>query len=281
MKSYRYVDEDEFYFTTSLKQIALIRDRVVFLADLLNSISGLGKPGKELNLNWSSRMRAIYTLFSAGLLTPQEAFRLIKNNYLKGADETVEIIPLSISSPVDQILHEEDEDITRIHQGETDTVEFKSSWRYSLDAKRADPRLSFEIMKTISAFMNTGGGRVYIGIGNDGTVLGLDSTDFLILKKGSLNSMIDQLKLSIDEMFDQMIGSDKIPLRIIINRYIENKPVLIMEIKSSTKPVYITHEGSEHFCVRSSASTRSLSPSQTHSYIMNHPAFGYTDSGEQ
>ncbi len=54
-----------------------------------------------------------------------------------------------------------------IESGETDSVEFKSTWRYNLSTKQPDRRLVTSVLKTIAAFLNTEGGTLVIGV-NDG-----------------------------------------------------------------------------------------------------------------
>ena len=68
-----------------------------------------------------------------------------------------------------------------IYEGET--TEFKSC------CNTARASLPNDLWKTISAFANTRGGDIYLGVADDGTIIGLDSSQLDALQK-DLSSMI-------------------------------------------------------------------------------------------
>ena len=60
-------------------------------------------------------------------------------------------------------------------QGESATLEFKSSLRWNLrEDRKDDKRITHAALKTIAAFLNTDGGDLLIGVADDGTALGID-----------------------------------------------------------------------------------------------------------
>ncbi len=61
-----------------------------------------------------------------------------------------------------------------IATGESQTVEFKSSWRWNVKASMVDPALEHVVVKTVCGFLNAEGGQLLIGVDDDGVVLGLD-----------------------------------------------------------------------------------------------------------
>jgi predicted HTH transcriptional regulator len=61
----------------------------------------------------------------------------------------------------------------RIKTRESSNVELKSSFRYDIKNKKPNPKMEKIIAKTISAFMNSEGGRLFIGVDDEGNVVGL------------------------------------------------------------------------------------------------------------
>jgi len=69
-----------------------------------------------------------------------------------------------------------------IDKGENDLIEFKSSLRWDYRQDKVNKALETVIVKTISAFLNTEGGMLFIGIDDDGNTLGLEN-DYITLSK--------------------------------------------------------------------------------------------------
>jgi ATP-dependent DNA helicase RecG len=86
-----------------------------------------------------------------------------------------------------------------ISQGESETVEFKKS-----------PGESKEIIKTISAFTNTKGGKIFIGISNSGKALGVE------IGKDTVERLVNQITQNIDPKIHPHITTDKINAQQII-----------------------------------------------------------------
>ena len=70
---------------------------------------------------------------------------------------------------------QEAEILSLICKGESETLEFKSSLRWDMKNSKKDIKLEEVIIKTIAAFNNSEGGILLIGVGDDGSILGLDS----------------------------------------------------------------------------------------------------------
>ena len=58
--------------------------------------------------------------------------------------------------------------------GENEKLELKSTLRYDIRENTVNKKLEFVIAKTISAFLNSEGGILIIGVDDDGNALGLD-----------------------------------------------------------------------------------------------------------
>jgi len=94
-----------------------------------------------------------------------------------------------------------------ISQGESETVEFKKSIS---EGK--------EIIKTISAFANTKGGRIFVGTSNSGKVLGVE------IGKDTIERLTNQITQNTDP---------KVHPHIIIEK-INDKQVIIVKVKESS-----------------------------------------------
>src|SRR5208283_3043698 len=69
-----------------------------------------------------------------------------------------------------------------IAQGESDSLEFKSSFRWDLRENKVNRALEGVVLKTIAGYMNGNGGTLLIGVADDGRVVGLGH-DYPTLKK--------------------------------------------------------------------------------------------------
>ena len=87
-----------------------------------------------------------------------------------------------------------------------------------------------DILKTVIAFANTSGGKIYIGIDDDGKVLGVQRLDTDILKLS--NSIRDSIKPDIT-----LFAS-------ILVEKIDSKDVIVVDVqKGASSPYYLTDKG--------------------------------------
>ena len=62
-----------------------------------------------------------------------------------------------------------------IKQGESKTLEFKSTLRWNLrEDRKDDKRITHAALKTIAAFLNTEGGDLLLGVADDGAIVGIE-----------------------------------------------------------------------------------------------------------
>src|SRR5690625_6416401 len=71
-----------------------------------------------------------------------------------------------------------------INEGESSILEFKSTLRWNIRESRHDKKMEEVIMKSIVAFANGEGGKLLIGVADDGEILGLQN-DYNTLKNRS------------------------------------------------------------------------------------------------
>jgi type I restriction enzyme R subunit len=61
-----------------------------------------------------------------------------------------------------------------IENDEDDAVEFKSTARWDIREQRRNSALEDAIVKTVAAFLNTEGGDLLLGVGDDGSIVGIE-----------------------------------------------------------------------------------------------------------
>lgn len=141
-----------------------------------------------------------------------------------------------------------------ILNGETETVEFKSTLRFDLKQGVVNKKLEYVIVKTIAAFMNTEGGTLFIGVDDNQSITGLDA-DIQTLPKKNL----DGFELHLIEIITKHIGADLSQHIKISFPEIEGSAVCMVKVSKSSKPVFTVHEGKEDFFKRVGCSSRPLS----------------------
>lgn len=145
-----------------------------------------------------------------------------------------------------------------IRTGESQTVELKSTARWNLHTHQADPKLEHVIVKTVCGFLNSEGGSLFIGVADDGTVLGLDD-DLSTLGKGDL----DRYQLFLRDLLTSGLTTSTASTVRIGFEQIAGSRVCHVSVAASGRPVFAQPvkgagtAGSE-FWVRVGNSTRQL-----------------------
>lgn len=145
-----------------------------------------------------------------------------------------------------------------IGNGESNEVEFKSSLRVNQHTGQRDPRMELAVLKTIAAFLNTSGGKLVVGVRDDGTPLGVDADDFV-------NE--DKMSLHLVNLVNGRMGPQAMAFANIHFDDYEDCRVMVVQCHKSGKPVFVKDGEHEHFYIRTGPSSTQLSPSQTQDYI--------------
>ena len=152
-----------------------------------------------------------------------------------------------------------------IDNGENDKVEFKSSLRYDYRRQASNKELEMAIIKTISAFLNSYGGKLVIGVDDSGEILGLEKDYISFQKKNSdgfLLALSNKINITIGKGFHQYIKTTIV--------HIDGKEICLVDVKPSKKPVFIKHNKEELFFIRTSASSQPLGLKESYEYIQSH-----------
>src|SRR5438093_77943 len=151
-----------------------------------------------------------------------------------------------------------------IKRGESKTLEFKSTLRWSLkDGRQDDKGVTHAVLKTLAAFLNTEGGDLLIGVADDGAVVGIEQdqleTDDKFMRhlaQVARNGLGDRAGTCID------------PAAQIV----QGRTVCVVSCQRSPEPVFLKWKGMEaspegDFYVRSGPGTVKLPPGSAWEYI--------------
>ena len=147
--------------------------------------------------------------------------------------------------------------------GESNIVEFKSTIRWNMRRKCHDKEIENEVLVAIASFCNTKGGDLLIGIGNDGSILGIkqdgfDSNDAFLLHLRNL--ITNRLIPNIVEFVEyKMVSYD-------------NKSICHISCKPSSKDVWFKADKNtpSQFFIRHGPSTTRLDGPEAMEYIRDH-----------
>lgn len=156
------------------------------------------------------------------------------------------------------VASEEDTLESRISRGESMQAEFKSTLRVNLHTGQNDPKIEHAVLKTLAAFLNSRGGTLFVGIKDDGEIVGLGNDNF---------ADEDKMALHLDNLIKTQLGGSVFARVKPTFAEVGGKRFLAIECAASDKPVFLKSAGGEEFYIRAGASSPALPASHTHEYI--------------
>jgi type I restriction enzyme R subunit len=147
---------------------------------------------------------------------------------------------------------------------ESTTLEFKSSLRWNVRDGRMDERVvTHAVLKTIAAFLNTQGGDLLIGVGDDRGVLGIEHDQL---------ESDDQFMRHLAQVVRNALGDRAGTCINPTTQIVQGKTVCLVSCQRSPEPVFLKWKGTEEqpggdFFVRSGPTTDRLPPDSARRYI--------------
>ncbi len=146
-----------------------------------------------------------------------------------------------------------------IGQGENDNLEFKSTFRWDIRQAKKNPAIEHAALKSITAFLNSEGGDLLVGVADDGSIIGVETDSF---------ANDDKFLLHVWNLIKTSIGQDVSPYIKTTLDKIDGKTVCRVNCKRSPKPVFLRQSGfDEVFYIRIGPSSGSLEISEALKYI--------------
>ena len=169
---------------------------------------------------------------------------------------------------IEIINNEEKTSITDfIKNGETKNTEFKSSLRYCLKSKKAEKYIEHSAIKNVCAFLNSNGGKLIIGLADDGEIIELENTDFTTFKEQDKK---DAFLKHLDNLISKYFGNN-LSLNLAVEfEQIESKIVCEIDIlPNNIGPIFLKNpekNNSEEFYIRRNASAVALNMDEFYKY---------------
>ena len=160
--------------------------------------------------------------------------------------------------------------IELLRVGESQTVEFKSTARWNLHADKPDKKMEHVITKTVCGFLNAQGGKLLIGVDDDGNVVGLGSDLQTLGRKGNK----DGYELFLRQLLDDSLSVPTAGIVHVSFESVAGEDICVVSAASSGKPVFAKpHEGGRghsEFWVRIGNATKQLHGDDMLEYRTNH-----------
>ncbi len=174
--------------------------------------------------------------------------------------QTISIGQVSVSTTVDLM--------DMIQSGEHGFLEFKSTMRWNWKENKLDKKMEEIILKTISAFSNAEGGKLLIGVTDEGEILGLES-DYNTFKEANKDHFELHLRNIVNNAFGKEFTATSLHVRFPI---VNEGEICEIDIKASNKPLYleVSDKGGtmqKKFYIRSGNTSQELDIQETASYI--------------
>lgn len=155
-----------------------------------------------------------------------------------------------------------------IASGEHGFLEFKSTMRWNWRENRLDKKMEEIILKTISAFANAEGGKLLIGVTDDGELLGLE-LDYNTMKEGNKDHFELHLRNIVNHAFGKNFGAINMRVRFPIINDVE---ICEIDIKPTINPIYLTVPdrngvSQKKFFIRSGNTSQELDIAESAAYI--------------
>jgi uncharacterized membrane protein YeaQ/YmgE (transglycosylase-associated protein family) len=151
-----------------------------------------------------------------------------------------------------------------ISEGETSSVEFKSTARVNLHTGGRDDKIELVVAKTVAGFLNSDGGLLIIGVDDSGRALGLDK-DLATMKEPDH----DRYELWLVDHLQRTLGKPAIAFVSIGFEPYAGEYVVVVTVEASDRPVFLDEPKggrTADFYVRMGNSTRSLLTDEFNKY---------------
>ncbi len=152
-----------------------------------------------------------------------------------------------------------------ITAGEGQHSEFKASFAWDYRRQRINKDLHKAVMKNIVGFMNTTGGILLLGVGDEGEIVGLEQE---FQTQGKPNA--DGFENNFNTAFRDMVGPEYRPYVVLDFERIEEKTICRVMVLPTPEPVYLTHKNREEFYIRTGNASQPLTTSQAVTYVQTH-----------
>ena len=145
-----------------------------------------------------------------------------------------------------------------VKKGESEHLEFKSTLRTNMHTKQHDKKIEHAVLKTITAFLNTDGGTLLVGVSDDGSINGIEHDGFQSNDR-FYQHFTNLIKNKIGNEYQPFIKSTIIP--------VEDSHVLKIDCIESKKEVFLKIDDGEEFFIRTGPASVKLDGRKLVEYV--------------
>jgi len=174
--------------------------------------------------------------------------QVIKDGYEKLASAKTDIMPGKDSRSTADLIRD----------GETPSVELKSTLRRNMHTGQPDLRIELSCLKTIAGFLNGGGGKLVVGVADNGDPIGIQEDGF---------ENEDKMLLHLGNLIRDRIGNQ---FSMYIHYHFEDFEgirILSVGCAPSRSPVFVKDGSASRFFIRAGNSTDELQGAQAQEYV--------------
>ena len=162
-----------------------------------------------------------------------------------------------------------------IAAGESVFVEFKPAIWYNHGQAMNNPSYKFSkdrsvsdnVIRTVAGFLNSEGGTLFVGVGDDGSSYGIEK-DIQLTGRGDMDGLENELMQMLNSAIPKEIVATK--LKINFPKY-QGKTIVSIEVERSNTPVFMKlGHMREKFFVRIGNATNTMSVESAFNYISEH-----------
>lgn len=128
-----------------------------------------------------------------------------------------------------------------IAKGENERVEFKVAACWNSYKNARDNEMKMKIVEEVAAFLNKDGGKLLIGVADDGSVVGLVE-DYAAANPQLKKQNRDGYKLFLRSILNDNLGAEFAYLYTISFHILRGKDVCCIDVQSAPEPVFVQNE---------------------------------------
>jgi predicted HTH transcriptional regulator len=127
-----------------------------------------------------------------------------------------------------------------------------------MDSRQKDSKIEFTALRAMASLLNSNGGKLIIGVSDDGQALGLDIDGF---------DNEDKMSIHLNNLIHERVGSNhSAHIRVRFEDY-DGARIMVVACSRARLPVFLKDNGGEKFFIRNGTATRELNGSQQVEYI--------------
>ena len=179
--------------------------------------------------------------------------------FIKAREETIrqefnKLCSENDAPTIDELLTDEDQH-----------VEYKETLRWNIRTNRIDQDLEETVMKELACFMNSEGGKIFIGVSDEKIPIGLER-DYQTFKRHNSGDFLEHITNLINKYFDKNVNN--YIKWVFHNR--DNKEICVGDVSPASEPIFINTKNEKKFYVRMNNTCQPLDVADSFKYIPKH-----------